>query len=105
MNKDIIRQAAENYADSSFVHPLNAHGEPMTIPSGQTVPHGYRKHFNSAKKHFLAGVEWHSEVSSIKEDVVQPSKHGCPFMSFMAWTESLYVRSRRYLIKVYRGKV
>lgn len=105
MNKDIIRQAAQQYADKSFVQPLNSFGEPMSLPPGQTVPCGYRKHCKIAEKHFIAGVTWHSEVSSIQDAVVQPSKHECPFMSFMSWVENSYVRSKRYFIKVYRGKV
>jgi hypothetical protein len=34
----------------------------MSIPTGHTVPYGYRKHFvNWLKKHFKAGVLWYQE--------------------------------------------
>jgi hypothetical protein len=43
MNKEII-QAAQAHAEKSFIQPLNAQGEVMSIPTGHTVPYGYRKH-------------------------------------------------------------
>lgn len=66
MNKEIISQAAQQYADSSFKHPVNSEGEKLSIPPGHTNPYGYRKHCKSAEKHFKAGVAWHKSVSIIK---------------------------------------
>jgi hypothetical protein len=43
MNKEIIHQAAQAHAEKSFIQPLNAQGEVMSIPTGHTVPYGYRK--------------------------------------------------------------
>jgi hypothetical protein len=43
MNKEIIHQAAQAHAEKSFIQPLNAQGEVMSIPTGHTVPYG-RKH-------------------------------------------------------------
>jgi hypothetical protein len=39
-----------------FIQPLNAQGEVMSIPTGHTVPYGYRKHCKLVEKHFKAGV-------------------------------------------------
>jgi hypothetical protein len=33
----------------------------MSIPTGHTVPYGYRKHCKLAEKHFKAGVLWYQE--------------------------------------------
>jgi hypothetical protein len=55
MNKEIIHQAAQAHAEKSFIQPLNAQGEVMSIPTGHTVPYGY-KHCKLAEKHFKAGV-------------------------------------------------
>jgi hypothetical protein len=41
MNKEIIHQAAQAHAEKSFIQPLNAQ-EVMSIPTGHTVPYGYR---------------------------------------------------------------
>jgi hypothetical protein len=49
MNKEIIHQAAQAHAEKSFIQPLNAQGEVMSIPTGHTVPYGYRKHCKLAK--------------------------------------------------------
>jgi hypothetical protein len=38
MNKEIIHQAAQAHAEKSFIQPLNAQGEVMSIPTGHTVP-------------------------------------------------------------------
>jgi hypothetical protein len=35
--------------------------EVMSIPTGHTVPYGYRKHCKLAEKHFKAGVLWYQE--------------------------------------------
>jgi hypothetical protein len=32
-----------------FIQPLNAQGEVMSIPTGHTVPYGYRKHCKLAE--------------------------------------------------------
>jgi hypothetical protein len=61
MNKEIIHQAAQVHAEKSFVQPLNSQGEIMSIPTGHTVPYGYRKHCKLAEKHFKAGVLWYQE--------------------------------------------
>jgi hypothetical protein len=61
MNKEIIHQAAQAHAEKSFIQPLNAQGEVMSIPTGHTVPYGYRKHCKLAEKHFKAGVLWYQE--------------------------------------------
>jgi hypothetical protein len=55
MNKEIIHQAAQAHAEN-LLQPLNAQGEVMSIPTGHTVPYGYRKHCKLAEKHFKAGV-------------------------------------------------
>jgi hypothetical protein len=68
MNKEVIHQAAIAYAEKSFVYPLNKEGEPLSIPAGQTVPYGYRKHCKIAEKHFKAGVAWYKEVEYIKTE-------------------------------------
>jgi hypothetical protein len=34
MNKEIIHQAAQAHAEKSFIQPLNAQGEVMSIPTG-----------------------------------------------------------------------
>jgi hypothetical protein len=44
----------------SFIQPLNAQGEVMSIPTGHTVPYGY-KNCKLAEKHFKAGVLWYQE--------------------------------------------
>jgi hypothetical protein len=49
MNKEIIHQAAQAHAEKSFIQPLNAQGEVMSIPTGHTVPYGYRKHCKLAE--------------------------------------------------------
>jgi hypothetical protein len=54
MNKEIIHQAAQAHAEKSFIQPLNAQGS-NNIPTGHTVPYGYRKHCKLAEKHFKAG--------------------------------------------------
>ena len=105
MNIDVIRQAAENYADESFVQPLNSFGEPMTMPPGQTVPHGYRQHCKVAKKHFIAGVFWHQNVTSITVAVVEPSKHACPFMSMINWIKKIGKDFGNFIIRIVCGKV
>jgi hypothetical protein len=56
MNKEIIHQAAQAHAEKSFIQPLNAQGEVMSIPTGHTVPYGYRKHCKLAEKHFKAST-------------------------------------------------
>lgn len=68
MNKSIIHQAAQLYSEKSFIQPINSFGEPLSIPPGQTVPMGYRKHCKIAEKHFKAGVAWHMEMTAIKHD-------------------------------------
>lgn len=68
MNKEVIHQAAIDYAEKSFVYPLNKEGEPLSIPAGQTVPYGYRKHCKRAEKHFKAGVAWYKEVEYLKAE-------------------------------------
>jgi hypothetical protein len=74
MNKEIIQQAAEAYGEKSFIWPLNSEGDLASIPVGQTVPHGYRKHCKIAEKHFKAGVLWHEEQTAIyKEANHKPS--------------------------------
>lgn len=68
MNKEVIHQAAQNYAAESFEQPLNKKGEIMSIPAGHTVPYGYRKHCKLAEKHFKAGVRWYQETAYLKTE-------------------------------------
>jgi hypothetical protein len=42
-------------------HLHNQRSEVMSIPTGHTVPYGYRKHCKLAEKHFKAGVLWYQE--------------------------------------------
>jgi hypothetical protein len=61
MNKEIIHQASQVYAEQSFIQPMNARGEVMSMPAGHTVPYGYRKHCKIAERHFKAGVAWYQQ--------------------------------------------
>lgn len=79
MNKEIIHQAAQEYAEQSFIQPLNKEGEVMSLPAGQTVPYGYRKHCKLAEKHFKAGVKWYQEVNYLSPEVKIEKK---PWWSF-----------------------
>jgi hypothetical protein len=51
MNKEIIHQAAQAHAEKSFIQPLNAQRRIMSIPTGHTVPYGY-KHYKLNEKTF-----------------------------------------------------
>jgi len=51
-----IEIAAEKYAESTFKWPKNKLGEDQTIPAGQSVPNGYRKHIKLTKKPFMDGA-------------------------------------------------
>jgi predicted patatin/cPLA2 family phospholipase len=51
-----IDVAAEKYAESTFKWPKNKLGENQSIPAGQSVPHGYRKHIKLTKKPFMDGA-------------------------------------------------
>jgi len=68
MNKNIIHQAAQVYSEKSFVQPLNSFGEVLSLPPGQTVPSGYRKHCKLAERHFKAGVSWHAEMTAFQQE-------------------------------------
>jgi predicted patatin/cPLA2 family phospholipase len=51
-----IDVAADKYAEDTFKWPKNKLGEDQTIPAGQSVPNGYRKHIKLTKKPFMDGV-------------------------------------------------
>ena len=51
-----IDVAADKYAESTFKWPKNKLGENQTIPAGQSVPNGYRKHIKLTKKPFMDGA-------------------------------------------------
>jgi hypothetical protein len=57
MNKEIIHQAAQAHAEKSLT--MIQRKRVMSIPTGHTVPYGYRKHCKLAEKHFKAGVLWY----------------------------------------------
>lgn len=57
-----VEEAAREYAENSFIHPVNGIGEPIQAPVGQN-PKGWRKHFNSTTKAFKAGADWHSRTA------------------------------------------
>jgi hypothetical protein len=59
MNKEIIHQTAQAHAENLFIQPLNAQGV-MSIPTGHTVPYGYRKHTNWLKN-ILKPVLWYQQ--------------------------------------------
>ena len=84
MNKNIIHQAAQLYAEKSFIQPLNSFGEPLALPPGQIVPAGYRKHCKVAEKHFKAGVAWHKEMTTITpEEIEKPAVKKKSILDFL----------------------
>jgi hypothetical protein len=66
-----LEEVAEKHANDSFIWPLNKHGERQSIPVGQSVPSGYRKHCKIATKHFIAGAKWKEKNSYSEEEVLE----------------------------------
>jgi len=62
---ETLEEAAERYADKSFIPMRNSDGEPLRIPLGQSVPCGFTKHKKVATKHFINGAKWQQENSNI----------------------------------------
>ena len=58
---ETLEEAAERYADESFIPMKNSEGEPLRIPVGQSVPCGFTKHKKVATKHFTNGAKWQQE--------------------------------------------
>ena len=69
MKQETLEEAAEKYANESFVPIRNSDGEILRIPSGQTVPCGFTKHKKVAIKHFTNGYKLALERSYSEEEV------------------------------------
>jgi hypothetical protein len=61
-----VEKMAEEYADKTFKIPLNSKGEEMVQRVGQN-PHGYRKHVNEVKKHFIEGYKANNHLEELEK--------------------------------------
>ena len=69
MTQETLEEVSERYANESFVPMRNSDGEILRIPSGQTVPCGFKKHKKVAIKHFTNGYKLALERSYSEEEV------------------------------------
>ena len=74
--QETLEEAAKKYAKDSFIWPLNKEGEKQSIPPGQSVPTGYKKHQRIAIKHFTNGAKWQQEKMYSEEDLYKAFEAG-----------------------------
>ena len=70
MTQETLEEVSERYANESFVPMRNSDGEILRIPSGQTVPCGFKKHKKVAIKHFTNGYKLAQERSYSEQDMI-----------------------------------